>query len=247
MINTKLIFYWYVHKTGWNKVYNIHLKMLNAYSNRFDEKEFIIATDPDTPQENIDAVKNAIIEIIPDAIFTSYPNDKNLRESNYFYNEIAKKLDQMEDKWYFFAHNKGVDSWYAPGELCGFWITGMYFMNLHYIDKIKEQMDSTQACVIGTYLIRNLKAWVWLKYNWHFSGTFWWFNPKRITDALKELHTSIPYKNDRYFTESVWGTCFPDTEKYRLPALGMYNANWRQSVNWMTKEMKDDLLKVIDE
>ena len=246
MAKTKLIFYWYVHKIGWNKFYDIHIKMLTEYRDRFDKKEFIIATDEDTPKENIDAVKNAILNIMPDAKFISYHNDKKLRESNYFYNEIATKLNQIDDEWCFFAHNKGVDSNYAPGEMCEYWIMCMYFMNLHYMNKIQEQMNSTQTCVIGTYLIRNVKAWDWLKYNWHFSGTFWWFNPKRIINALKELHTSIPNNNDRYFTESVWGTCFPDIEKYRLPALGIYNANWRQKLNWMTKEMKDDLLKVIN-
>ena len=245
MTNTKLIFYWYVHNQPWNPLYDIHIKLLYEYRDRFNEKEFIIATDPYTEKKYIDAVIDKIKKIMPDATFTYYENDKNLRESKYFYNEIATKLDQMEDKWYFFAHNKGVDSWYAPGDFCKLWIIGMYFMNLNYPDKIEEQMKSPNTCVIGTYLIRNVKAWAWLRYNWHFSGTFWWFNPKRICKVMYEKGTAIPSKNDRYFTESCWGTCIPDNEKYRRPALDMYEANWRQAFNWMPDDMRMDVFKVL--
>lgn len=183
--------------------------------------------------------------IFPEATFVFYDNDKQLRESKYFYNEIATKLDSMEDRWYFFAHNKGVDTWYAPGDMCKMWIIGMYYMNLNYPDKIKEDMDKPQTCVIGTYLIRNLRAWPWLKFKWHFSGTYWWFNPKRITNVMKELNTSIPPRNDRYFTEGCWGTCLPDDDLYRRPALGKYNAEWRRRFDWMDSADKEQAMKFL--
>lgn len=242
MTDTRLIYYWYIHKTGWNKLYNFHLHYLKRYADRFTHQTFIIAVDPDTPKDYITAVTNHIKEIFPNAEIKEYPNDPQLRESNYFYNEIATKLNEMENGWYFFAHNKGVDTWYARQDILHNWIEGMYFMNLQYPDRIEEQMNSPYTCVIGTYLIRNVKAWPWLRFNWHFSGTYWWFNPKRISKLIYEKGTAIPSTNDRYFTESCWGTCIPDNEKYRRPALDMYEANWRYGYQWMSEEMKKDLV-----
>lgn len=233
MTNTKLIFYWYIHNRDWHYLYDIHIKLLNEYKDRFSEQEFIIATDSDTKQEYIDAVIAKLKSIFPNAKFTFYENDKQLRESKYFYNEIATKLDQMDDRWYFFAHNKGVDSHYAPGVLCKMWVVGMYYMNLNYPEKILEDMNKPKTCVIGTYLLHGFKYWPWLTFGWHYSGTFWWFNPKRISSLIKEKNTSIPQKNDRYFTESCWGSCIPDDDLYRKPALGKYNAQWRNKFNWM--------------
>lgn len=245
MTDTKLIFYWYVHNKPWNYIYDIHTRMLNEYKDKFSEQEFIIATDSDTKQEYIDTVISRITEIFPEAKFTFYSNDKQLRESKYFYNEIATKLNQMEDRWYFFGHNKGVDTFYAPGDMCKMWIIGMYYMNLNYPEKISEQMKMPHTCVIGTYLIRNLKAWPWLRFKWHFSGTFWWFNPKRISDVMKEQNTSILPRNDRYFTEGCWGTCLPDSELYRKPALDNYNAAWRSKFNWMNSTDKEQAMKFL--
>ena len=246
MTSTKLIFYWYVHNKPWNPLYDIHTRMLKEYKDRFTEQEFIIATDPDTQQEYIDNVKARLNEIFPDAVFTPYGNDKQLRESLYFYNEIATKLDSLEDRWYFFAHNKGVDTWYAPGDICKMWIIGMYYMNLNYPDRIQEQMESPDTCVIGTYLIRNQRAWPWLTYQWHFSGTYWWLNPKRIASVMRERNTAIPPRNDRYFTEGCWGTCLPDEEKYRKPALGNYSAHWKNNFNWMNPEDKERAMKFLN-
>jgi len=160
-----LIYYFYVHPTGWNDLYDFHIYNLKAYKEVFDKQIFIISHDPDTLTIHIDNVRKAIHSVFPDAEIRNYANDKDLRESKWFYNEIATKLSQLPDQWYFFAHNKGVDTWYTPVDNCKRWIMGMYFMNLNYMDKIEEQMDQYETCVIGTYLIRNVKAWPWLRYN----------------------------------------------------------------------------------
>lgn len=244
MTNTKLIYYWYVHNMPWPSLYDLHIRMLNEYKDRFSEQEFIISTDANTKPEYKENVMNHIKDIFPDAQFTFYENDRQLRESKYFYNEIAMKLEQMEDRWYFFAHNKGIDTRYAPGDMCKMWIIGMYYMNQNYPEKIEEQMGD-DTCVIGTYLLRNLKAWHWLQFRWHFSGTYWWFNPKRIVNVMKEKNTSLPPNNDRYFTEGCWGTCLPDEEPYRKPALGNYNTNWRMKFDWMGAEDKEKAMKFL--
>ena len=240
-MSKKLIYYWYVHKTGWNALYDLHIHFLKRYKERFDEQLFIISVDQDTRKDYIVNVINAIKNIFTDAEIIEYQNDPVLRESKYFYNEIATKLNELGDRWIFFAHNKGIDTWYAKPEILKGWIEGMYFMNLNYIDLIEEQMSHNTTCVIGTYLITCLKAWPWLRYNWHFSGTYWWFNPKRISKLMYEKGTYLPSNNSRYFTEGCWGTCIPDNDKYRKPALGMYEANWRYGYSWMPEYMKIDL------
>lgn len=236
-IKKTLLYYWYVHPTGWNEIYNFHIKNLKIYKDVFDNEIFIISRDDDTKQEYIDNVKNHIIEIFPNVEFREYKNDKELRESFWFYNEIALKLKDLPDAWYFFAHNKGVDTWYTSKELCYKWIAGMYFMNLHNVDGVESHMSLEDTCVIGTYLIRNVKAWSFLKYNWHFSGTYWWFNPHRVYDVMIKNNNSIPI-NNRYFTEGFFGSVIPDEERYRRPALMRYDANWRYGFAWMNKEMQ---------
>ena len=90
------------------------------------------------------------------------------------------------------------------------------------------------TCVIGIYLIANRrpKNMSWLTYNYHFSGTYWWFNPKRICDVMKTYNSKIP-NNDRYFTESLWGTIIPNDYRYIKPALDMYQARWKHGFEWM--------------
>ncbi len=241
-MNKELIYYFYVHKTGWNDLYNIHFYYLEKYKDRFDAQTFIIATDNDTPAEHIHNVERAIINIFPSAKIIYYPNDKELRESNYFYNEIALKLDDFDDKWYFFSHNKGVDTYYTTKEVCEFWIEAMYFMNLNYMNDIEKQMNGDTA-VIGTFLIRNLKAWSWLKYNWHFSGTYWWFRPHKVNAIIKENKSSFP-ANSRYFTEGFFGSVIPDDHRYVKPSLDIYNANYRQKTNWMSRHIRKDFMYI---
>lgn len=60
---------------------------------------------------------------------------------------------------------------------------------------------------------------------------------------MHKYNTEIP-ENSRYFTEGLFGTVIPDNEKYRQPALGMYEANWRYGHTWMTEKMKIDLVNL---
>ena len=238
-----LLYYWYVHKQ-WNDLYDFHFDNLQAYKDVFDEEIFIISRDKTTEQEKIDRVENRIKEIFPNAQFEYYDNNPELRESLWFFNEVAAKLKQWPDNWYFFAHNKGVDTFYKTPDDCRRWIAAMYFMNLHDMEEIEKEMNSDETCVIGTYLIRNLRAWPWLKYRWHFSGTYWWFNPKKAHDIITKYKSVYP-PNNRYFTEGFWGSVIPDEERYRKPSLLMYGANHNQKFNWMNDELIQKIREIL--
>lgn len=241
MSNKTLLFYWYVRNDGWHDLYDFHLKNLEAYKDVFDSAIFIISHDDDTKQKYIEAVIEKLKNIYPDAEYRCYRNDKKLRESKYVYEEIALKLKDMPDQWYFWGHCKGIDSKYVSMPHCYKWVAGMYFMNLYFIDEVEKYMNDSETCTIGTYLMRNYKAWSFLKYQWHFSGTFWWFNPHRIYELIIKLGNKIPL-NDKYFSEGFFGSVIPDNEKYRKPSLLKYNANHYNGFFWMTEEMRKNLI-----
>ena len=218
----KMIFYWYVPSCGWYEIYDLHIKNLNIYKDRFDEVSFIISVDgvdDDGYKRNIDLTIDKLRCIFPNAKFIMYKNDKELRESVYFYNEIVMKLNQFDnDVIIFFAHNKGVDSWYANDRL-GTWINLMYFENLFNVDRISDYFSKESVCCAGTYTIMNLKAWNFLKYSWHYSGTFFWICPKRILNMIHANNEVIP-PNGRYATEGFLGSVIPNDDKYRIAILG---------------------------
>jgi hypothetical protein len=244
MTNIKtLLYYWYVHDTGWKPIYDFHLLNLRVYKDVFDKAIFILSHDKDVKQEYINKVKDSILEIFPEAKIRHYENNKQLRESVWFYNEVALKLSEFPDQWYFFAHNKGVDTFYTSEVNLKRWIGAMYYMNLSNMEEIEKEMDSDEMCAIGTFLVRNSKPWNFLKYKWHFSGTYWWFKPHKIKEISDKLKNPMPH-NDRYFTEGFLGSQIPDDERYRKPALMNYKARWSQyddGLIWMTKEMRDDI------
>lgn len=218
----RMIFYWYVPFWGWHDIYNLHMKNLELYKDRFDEVDFIISIDnceTDLYKENIEMTIERLKSLFPDANFIMYGNDKELRESVYFYNEIVMKLDSFpEDEIIFFAHNKGVDSWYAGGRL-ETWINLMYFENLRDADYIERCFSEKTICCAGTYTIMDLKAWDFLKYRWHYSGTFFWICPKRIGELIRKNGETIP-PNGRYATEGFLGSVIPNDDRYRVAILG---------------------------
>ena len=88
-----LKYYWYVNPSGWNVIYDIHLYNLGLYKNSFDETEFIISFDcGETDLKEVDKTIGKLKEIFPDAKFTAYQNDKENRESKYFYYEYGHFL-----------------------------------------------------------------------------------------------------------------------------------------------------------
>ena len=217
-----LLFYWYVPEKGWNKIYDLHIDNLHIYKDSFDKVTFIISTDDiDTEdyKNNINYTVDKLKSVFSDAEFKEYRNDKKTRESAYFYGEVLDKLDEFpENEILFFAHNKGVDSWYAGNRLTT-WINMMYFANLHDVKKIKSYFDMETVCCAGTYTIMNLKAWNFLKYMWHYSGTFFWISPSRLSKYIKESKEKIP-PIGRYSTEGLLGSILPNDDKYRIALYG---------------------------
>lgn len=218
-MRTHLLFYWYVPQDGWHEIYDLHLKSLRNFAWKFDHVTFVIASDGncgDLYGKMVSDTIDRLTEIAPSSDFVMYGNDKVLRESYYFRNEVALKLGTFpDDEVVFFVHNKGVASDYVPKEELYNWVTAMYFSNLSDFEKVLGLFEKETVCCIGTRKIVHAKPWAFLKYRWHYSGTFFWMAPRRIHKLIVDRHEEIP-RNDRYFTEGFLGSVIPDSEDYSV-------------------------------
>lgn len=212
----KLLYYWYVPEGEWYDVYDMHLGNLSLFNHVFDEKEFVISRDGesnDTPsiQRTIEAIK----KVCPDAKFTFYENDKENRESKYFYHEVVRKLDTFDDDTaVFFAHNKGASTIYTSYVDCVLWITIMYYYNLASQARINDIFSNEKVCAVGA--VKQL-----VEFEPHCSkrpqiiGTYFWFVPSRVKKYLEETGKEVPDWLDRYYAEGFWGALFDeDGERY---------------------------------
>jgi hypothetical protein len=208
-LKKNLKYYWYVSPNGWNEIYDIHLYNLGLYKNSFDETEFIISFDcGETDLSNVEETINKIRKIFPDAKFTAYQNDKENRESKYFYYEIENKLGQFDDDTaIFFAHNKGLSTTYVTRVDCVSWINLMYYYNLRFMPLVEEALKDENVCAVGHFKMY-YPHWDKCKYNWHFPGTFFWMVPSRIKKRLDSEGKGVPTWFDRYSTEGFFGTIF---------------------------------------
>jgi len=212
-----MIFYWYVIETGWNDIYDLHIKSLNMFSSNFDKVTFVISqehNDSETYKKFIYYTIEKLREIRKDAVFVMCFNDKTIRsEAVYFYESIAHKLDSFDnDEIVFFAHSKGLTTSYVSKQDCIQWIKEMYFFNLNDFDKIFELFKKETLCSVGIRK-RHVKAFPAQRYYWHYSGTYFWMYPYRIARMIKQNHETIP-QNTRMFAEGFLGSVLPDSEEY---------------------------------
>ena len=218
-----LYFYWYVSKKGWHQIYDLHLENLNRYKDIFDSVNFVISTDEDTDEESINKTIDKLKGVRNDANFIRFRNDKQSRESKFFYDELICNLPSFpENVAIFFAHNKGVDSRYVSSKELKNWINVMYFANLSNKEKISELLVDNNTYTIGTNTIVNYNSsnLKFAKYKWHYSGTFFWLVPKRIYLHIIENGIEVLDNTGRYYAEGFWGTIFPADSEHCVKLFG---------------------------
>lgn len=206
-----LLLYWYVPE-NWYPVYDLHIKNLRYYSNRFDQVNLVLASDSGCPKELIRATEEKLAALFPQGMNVTYTdNDPDQREAKYFREEVALKLDQLDQEaTYFFCHNKGVASHYVSRDVLETWINFMYFANLYKIQDIENYLDKPETCTIGTYTWPNYYGlhMRFVKYKWHYSGTFFWFVPSRLVEHMNQTHEPVP-AGSKYFAEGFPGSVLP--------------------------------------
>ena len=252
-MNKIFLFYWYI-SDSWNIIYDYHLQNLKYYIKKygFDEKIFIIAYDKNVNQNLFVKTINCLRECIPDAKFMFYDNDPDLRESYYFYNEIAMKLDRFKpNDVIFFAHNKGKYTYYDRD--VDIWVNLLYYGNLNDPQKIENFLANNNQICFGTFTKQNetiirlfgsiYAPFLTQRYKWHYSGTFFWFKPYLLHQEIKNNSLTME-ENSRYFTEKFLGHLIPFDEKKAVFNLGTTDGILSNYITSFPKEEYDKFVKI---
>lgn len=236
-----LIYYAYLQNEKFiDKNFLVHLNFLKNYSHNFDG-QIIIYIASDKSIKNKCSIVN-LFNFFPQKQIEFVKNDPEARESAHFRNQI---LDLNYDRSItFYCHNKGTthDETY---ENCLNWITAMYYFNLE-----KEFMPHVELNMFyNTFagcLRKDVSCEPWVCSNWHYSGTFFWFNTQKF------LTQEIPAETGRWATESLCGKVADIKDSYCIAETNYsYNFDARTNEFWdeffatkMKPEQVSDFIKL---
>jgi|688.fasta_scaffold340124_2 hypothetical protein len=191
-----LIYYFYLKNNKvLDKVTTIHLNALKHYSHLFDgEKIIYVATDNNI--DNKDEVLN-LFNFLGTCDIKFVKNDLELRESKYFIESINKIKDK--NSLTFYGHSKGLTTEGNPDAMID-WITSMYFFNLDSMFLTEKYEKLMNTHVFSGTLRKHVSCPPCVSSDWHYSGTFFWFNTKKLFDKTLDF-----YKYGRFEVESFSG------------------------------------------
>ena len=231
MICKKLIYYFYLTEDfEENRGNKINFACLSRYAHIFDSVDIYISTD-DTSRYDLIRRAEAKFVSLPFKGDLSFRIVKNgpYMESAVIKSEILDKLGSL-DSLVFFAHAKGYSSLEKyQGNIDDIerWITGCYYLSLEYINEMEETIGDTSkylSMAFGSFPIVSPKkiedndegmgTWNYrfpgrIKYNWFYSGTFFWINTNKLYNYINIYSPAIPKVEDRYFGERMLGNIFP--------------------------------------
>lgn len=251
--NKRLVYHLYLYDGCFNsKVYKLHMACLSHFSYIFNQAIFVLALN-DT--ENIELIKTAEKKIfenihIDDIKFVVKEND-DFREAKTFYDEIVNKMSEL-DGITFFGHIKGAGNEMEQSidmEQVYNWIIAAYYLNFVDMNGVEWYLFSSPS--FKTY--GSLKC-TWKdienKYEWIYSGTFFWLNAQRIYLYLKNNEIEIPPLNNRYCAETFCGNILPfnnaETASFNLRhCVGNENEkfmNWyKYATSFIEMYLNDDI------
>lgn len=204
----KLIFNFYVFPDWLNgevgKINEIHLRCLKEYIHIFDEVMFVITMDDTNNIKLINEVKGKILDFfIKGQITIRIEKNTKLREAVTFYKEVVKKLG--EDDLVFFAHNKGITNIKKDNkESIYYWIYGMYFYCLNFIDDVESALIGDNGISYGAFFAQ-CKLNKCIKYGWMYSGNFYWLNSKKVKNYMDNNNIAVPPLDNRMYGEQFIG------------------------------------------
>jgi hypothetical protein len=191
-----LIFYFYLKDN--NRIDGTahhHLNLLKRYSHIFDgQKILYLATDkePENKEEIL-----SLFGFLGEITYKFVKNDPELRESKYFIPMINEIRDR--NSLTFFGHSKGLTTEGSPDSMMD-WIISMYYFNLEplYLPNIWNSLYGDS--VFAGILRKDIPCPPCVSSNWHYSGTFFWFNTKKVFERSLDF-----YKYGRFEVESFPG------------------------------------------
>lgn len=221
----KLIFYFYITPDFFERKTNlVNVECLRYYSQIFDDIVIYLSLNDTADYELIRRIEEIFIKF-PHKGNISFKIHKNddFRESIVLKEAIADRL-QEEDSLIFFAHGKGFTNLEQYDEESMLhWLIGCYYLSLNFLDEVEYSIDGNDriwSCYGAFPLVQKDKIGIeddyWehrylgsIKYQWCYSGTFFWINPKRLWMAVRNYDIEMPKLFDRYYSEKFLGNLVP--------------------------------------
>lgn len=222
----KMIYHLYLDgtMTPENAFFNIHRKCLKKYHKLFEEALFCIVIDDTSDSHLIKMGVDFIMSCGPWKNLTIKVKENTVYgDAQTFFDEIVSKMENL-DSMIFFAHGKGIrkaDENSLPQRQ---WIAFSYYACL---DNIEEKISNlvNYALVYG-YAPTHSKD-IENEYHWFYPGTFFLFNPLRVSRYLKQMGMDAPKLEDRYSAEKFWGNIY-DIEQGR----NTFTVNFDELSGW---------------
>lgn len=215
----KLIYYLYLPK-NWREtlLYNIHFNCLSYYSNCFDEAYFAISLDDIDDTDTILEAEQKLVEIFSTIkkIEFEVVRNNNLYEVPIFKKEFVDRIG--EDDLVFFAHGKGISNfaWCEPERVYET-VCALYYLSLQEEKEKREisnkltKSDADMIAYGSLHTQYTYKPHVKSRYEWHYMGTFFWVNSKRLKQYITNNNITIPEVCDRFYSENFLSNIFPIT------------------------------------
>ena len=211
----RLIFSFYLTNDWEESETNIlHIRLLSKYLGTFDDVIFCLITNNDIKPEVVKNFQRLIIsKCNGDITFKMYKNT-NYRESLVLYNEISKKLKDL-DGVTFFGHNKGISNSYFGIENVKMWICALYYFSFEYdlpFDFLNGPMSygPLKVCCCNEFFISSGQS----VHDWHYAGTFFWLKCQQLDFYLKSNNIELPQLTNRWYSEMFLGNVMPNTEAW---------------------------------
>ena len=169
-----LIYFCYFKNSDISKYTLYNLNALNSYIHNFNGQKIVkIAVD------DINHINNdKLISLFPGFEVEIVKNHPEHRESEYFIDSIKQIVNK--DSLTFYAHNKGGTTDEYNDDTIKFWLSSMYFFNLDddFLTAIEAKLISDKT--FAGILRKDINCAPWVCTDWHYSGTFFWFNTQKL-------------------------------------------------------------------
>lgn len=209
MVEKTLVFHIYVYddKEYLNNIaYKFHLECLKRYSSIFNKACFNISVENIENEEIIKQVKKDLIDC-------GFNNLEIITTINDAYCEVNTfkyfVLDRLEtlDSLVFFGHTKGlmnvIDGINYPENILH-WVYTMYFFNLEdfIVDDMIKRLIFSYSGIKNTFY-GTLRTFVDNFKKSFYPGTFYWVNPMKLYEDIKNGEIIIPKICNRNFCEEL--------------------------------------------
>jgi hypothetical protein len=223
-----LVYYCYFENSEINEFVKYNLTLLNRYLSIFDGQKIIKIAVDDLSKDN-----DKLISLFPNCDVEVVQNNSETRESEYFI-ESLKEIKNTNSIT-FFAHNKGSKNGGAGNNVVKIWLLSMYFFNLEesYLSNIEYNLTNDKT--FSGIMQITVPCPPWVTTNWHYSGTFFWFN----TQKLFNIDGWDIFEKGRFSVEGYPGQMVDVSQSHVTLCSENYNWNSYQPIIWnkyLTKE-----------